>query len=114
MNRFKIMMATARGSSLLLFTALAVAVTVFGSGISASYADPASGDAQLAARKAALQRQVPAELKEKYAAKRAADADHARAVRNAAILQRKKQLDYTRKVLEGQGKTPAPDTGGAQ
>ena len=114
MNRFRIMMATASRSSLLLFTALAVAVIVFVSGIGASYADPAPGNAQLAARQAARTRQIPAALKEKYAAKQAADADHARAVRNTAIIQRKKQQDYTRKVLEGQGKAPAPDTGGAQ
>lgn len=114
MNRFKLMMMSMNRPRLLLLTALAAAVTVFVSGISVSYAEQGSDDAQMAARKAALQRQIPAALKDKIAAKRAADAERARENRGALINQRKAQKDYVRKVLEGQGKTPAPETGGAK
>ena len=114
MNRFKLMMMTMNRPRLLLVTAFAVAATVFVSGISVTYAGQGSDDAQLAARKAARNRPVPAALQERYAAKRAADADHARAVRAEVVKRRKAAIDYTRKVLQGQENAPAPNTGGAQ
>ena len=113
MKRFRLLMMTASRSRRLLITAFAVAATLIAAGISITYAQ-GSKDIDLAARQAARQRQVPAALKDKIAAKRAADAEHARAVRNAAIMQRKKELDYNRRVLQGQGQAPAPDTGGAK
>ena len=114
MDRFKVMMMTGKRSRLLLSTAFAVAVTVFVSGIGVSYADPVSHDAMLQQRSEVLHRQVPAALKEKIAAKRAADAEHARAVRAEAVKQRKAQLEYSRNVLERQRNAPSPDMGGAK
>ena len=114
MNRLMLLMMTAIKPRFLLLTAFAVAVTVLVSGINVTYAEQGSHDAQLEARKAARDRQLPSALQERYAAKRAADAKKARDNRAVIVNRRKAQIDYTRKVLEGQGNAPAPDTGGAK
>jgi hypothetical protein len=114
MNRFKLMMMSMNRPRLLLLSAFAVAVTVFVSDISVTYAEQGSHDVQPAARQEHRNRPVPAALKDKLDAKRAADAERARANRAVLINRRKAQLDFTRKVLEGQENAPAPDRGGAK
>ena len=109
MNRFKLMMMAMNRPRLLLIAAFAVAVTVFVSDIGVTYAEQGPDDAKLATGKAERNRQVPAALKGHYAKKDADAAAHARAVRAEVVKQRKAQIDYTRKVLEGQG-----NTGGAK
>jgi hypothetical protein len=101
MNRFKLLMLTANRSRLLLLTAFAVAVTVFVSGLSVTYAaDPATAHAKRA------------ELMDKIAKKRADDGARARSKRADLLKQRKDAKDYMRKVLEGQAN--GPNSGGAK
>jgi hypothetical protein len=90
MNRFKLMTMSVNRFRLLLFAAFVVAVTALSMGASATYA----GQDSTAAKQAAGQ--------DLGAAKRAEDAAHARAQKDAAIKRRHEIQDFVRKAAEGQ------------